>query len=154
MTHWTDLTARATTRLPDPDAQPEFYRGVVAKRFLAWIVDVTVITLLTILAGIATLTVGFFLWPIFFMVIGLLYRFATLSGNSATWGMRLMGIELRGHDGERFDGMQATLHILGYYASMMFVLPILASVVAMLMTPRRQGLTDLLLGSAAINRPS
>ena len=37
---------------------------------------------------------------------------------------------------------------------MMFVLPALVSIGAMLLTDRRQGLTDLILGSAAINRPS
>lgn len=140
--------------LPDPLTEPQFYDGVLAKRTIAWIVDVAVITALTIAAGIATLTIGFFLWPIFFIVIGTLYRVSTLSNRSATWGMRLMGIELRGHDGHRFDTGAAILHVLGYYASVMFVLPALASIAAMFVTDRRQGLTDLVLGSAAINRPS
>ena len=65
-----------------------------------------------------------------------------------------MGIELRGHDGERLDGLQAALHVGGYYLSVAFFLPILASIGAMFVTGRRQGLTDLVLGTAAINRPS
>ncbi|MEM9798258.1 MAG: RDD family protein [Pseudomonadota bacterium] len=147
----TDLTF--ASRLPDPHHQPEFYTGVLPKRAFAWIVDVLLITGMTILAGIVTLTLAWFLWPVVYLAIGSIYRIATLSNGSATWGMRMMGIELRGHDGERFDGMQATLHVLGYYVSMSFLLPALASVVAMIATDRRQGLTDLVLGSAAINRP-
>lgn len=140
--------------LPDPYREPEFYDGVLAKRGVAWAIDLALITAMTVLAGLLTLTVGFFLWPIFFVAIGLVYRVATLSGRSATWGMRLMGIELRGHDGARFETVQALLHVLGYYASVTFVLPALASIGTMMVTDRRQGLVDMLLGSAAINRPS
>ena len=139
--------------LPDAYQAPEFYSGVLSKRAIAWIVDLLLITGMTLLAGLATLTVGLFLWPLFFLAIGFLYRVTTLANRSATWGMRLMGIELRDVDGERFDGPTAALHVLGYYVSMAFVLPTLASIAAMLMTDRRQGLTDLVLGSAAINRP-
>ena len=148
----TDMTF--TTGLPDPHREPEFYAGVLTKRALAWVVDATVIIVLTFLAGIVTLSVAWFLAPVFLLGIGLVYRIATLVGGSATWGMRLMGIELRGHDGERFDGLQAVLHVLGYYGSMAFFLPALASVAAMAVTDRRQGLTDMLLGSTAINRPA
>ncbi len=142
------------TALPDPARQPEFYSGVLVKRGLAWVVDLAVITLLTVLAGVLTLTVGFFLWPLFFVGIGLLYRIATLAAGSATLGMRLMGIELRGHDGDRLDPLQAALHVGGYYLSVAFFVPILVSIGAMFLTDRRQGLTDMLLGTAAINRPS
>jgi uncharacterized RDD family membrane protein YckC len=139
--------------LPDPHHDAEFYSGVPTKRAIAWIVDIVAVTLLTVLAGILTLTVAFFLWPIAFLAIGAVYRIGTLARWSATPGMLLMGIELRSPDGGRFDGLQAILHVLGYYASMSFVLPQVASVAAMVATPRRQGLTDLVLGSAAINRP-
>ena len=144
----------STSRLPDPVAEPAFYDGVLAKRGIAWAVDVAIITALATLAGVLTLTVAFFLWPIVVLAIGAAYRVATLATGSATWGMRLMGIELRGHDGERLDPLAAMLHVGGYYASVTFVLPAVASVVAMAVTGRRQGLTDLVLGTAAINRPS
>ena len=144
----------AQSRLPDPDLEPGFYSGVLVKRGVAWIADVTLITLLTLAASLLTLGVGFFLWPILSLGIGVAYRVATLASGSATWGMRLMGIELRGHDGQRFDPVQAVLHVAGYYASIIVVVPALASVAAMLVTGRRQGLTDLILGSTALNRPS
>jgi uncharacterized RDD family membrane protein YckC len=150
----TDLPFDRPTALPCPEAQPEFYDGVLAKRGLAWIVDTVLITVFTLAAGILTLTVGLFLWPIFFLTIGALYRVATIAGGSATWGMRLMGIELRGPDGGRLDPVQAMLHVGGYYASWaFFLLPGLVSIGAIMATPRRQGLSDLVLGTAAINRP-
>ncbi|CUH10844.1 RDD family protein [Jannaschia seosinensis] len=152
MANWTDLGS-SVSGLPDPVEQPEFYNGVVTKRAFAWLIDMALITMFTIVAGILTLTIAWFMWPITFLVLGLLYRLATLSSGSATWGMRLMGIELRDHRGARFDGLSAALHVGGYYAAMTFVLPQIASIAAMLISPRRQGLPDLVIGSAAINRP-
>ena len=147
----TDLTF--STALPDPVDAPDFYDGILVKRGLAWVIDALVIGALFVLAGLATLTAAWFLWFLTLPAIGFLYRMATLSTRSSTWGMRLMGIEMRGHDGERFQPLQALLHVLGYYGSMAFVLPWLASLGAMIVTPRRQGLHDLLLGTAAINSP-
>lgn len=149
------MTAPLTdTALPCPHAQPEFYDGVVFKRGMAWIIDVAIIAALTVCASLLTIGIGFFFFPLLFLVIGGVYRISTLAARSATLGMRMMGIELRDFHGQRFDGSQAALHVLGYYASVMFaILPALASVVAMLVTERKQGLTDLVLGTAAINRP-
>ena len=61
---------------------------------------------------------------------------------------------MRDHHGDRFDGLQALLHVAGYYVSFAFVLPALVSIGAMFVTDRRQGLTDMVLGTGAINRPS
>ena len=152
---YADMTLSAPrSALPDPHHEPRFYEGVVVKRGLAWVIDAVVITLLTFVAGILTLTLAWWLWPVAAMVLGFLYRTATLVSGSATWGMRLLGIELRDARGERLDGITAALHVTGYYVSISFaLLPALASAVAMLATERKQGLTDLVLGTAAINRP-
>ncbi|MEM8849778.1 MAG: RDD family protein [Pseudomonadota bacterium] len=139
--------------LPDPRYEAQFYAGVPTKRAIAWVLDVVAITALTVLAGILTLTLAWWLWPLAYLTIGLIYRIGTLASGSATPGMRLMGIELRGADGHRLDGVQATLHVAGYYATMAFFLPVLASIATILATPQRQSLTDLVLGTAAINRP-
>ncbi|MEM8824050.1 MAG: RDD family protein [Pseudomonadota bacterium] len=142
-----------TSGLPDPHYDGQFYAGVIPKRAIAWLLDVVAITALTFLAGILTLTLAWWLWPLAYLTIGLIYRIGTLAGGSATPAMRLMGIELRGHDGQRLDGMQAALHVIGYYATMAFVLPMLATLISVFVTDRRQSLTDLVLGTAAINRP-
>ncbi len=138
--------------LPDPIAQPEFYSGVPTKRFLAWLVDSALILMFSVLALVLTLGIGFFFLPALMLVTGLIYRIATLSRGSATWGMALMAIELRRHDGSRLDTLTAALHTLGYSASIAFVIPQVISVILMLTGGRAQGLSDLVLGTAAVNR--
>jgi uncharacterized RDD family membrane protein YckC len=145
--------AAPITALPDPVEEPRFYDGVPAKRALAWVVDMTLVLVLTLLVGLLTLTAALWVFPLTWLVIDGLYRLATISGRSATWGMRLMGIELRDHRGQRLDGMQAMIHTVGYLASWMMLLPQILSMGAMLATDRKQGLTDLLIGTTAVNRP-
>ena len=141
------------SRLPDPDLQPEFYTAVRFKRFLAWIVDTILIGIAGILLLPLTAFLGLFFLPVFYLVVGFLYRTVTLGAWSATPGMALMSIELRRHDGHRFDGLHAFLHTLGFSVSVAFVLPQVISIVLMLAGARGQGLTDRILGTAAINRP-
>ncbi|SMR71750.1 Uncharacterized membrane protein YckC, RDD family [Aliiroseovarius halocynthiae] len=138
--------------LPDPDTQAEFYQDVTLKRLLAWFIDVVLIVGMCILIGLLTFGIGFFLWGLVYLAVGFVYRMTTLNSRSATIGMRFTAIELRRHDGQRFDRQTAALHTLGYYLSMTtFVLQII-SIVMMFTTARGQGLADMVLGTAAINR--
>ena len=84
--------------------------------------------------------------------LGFAYRWMTLSGGSATLGMRLMAVEMRDGYGQRFDTATAFLHTLGYSVSLAFPILQIISIVMMLMGPRAQGLTDNVLGTVAINR--
>ena len=138
--------------LPDPDRQPQFYTSVPAKRLLAWIIDMALTLLLSLIAVLLTAFVGAFVWPLLVLVIGFAYRVVTLANGSATWGMRFVGIEFRGADGTRFDMPLALAHTTGYTIS--FALPILqvVSIVMMLTGARGQGLTDAFLGTVAVNR--
>ena len=138
--------------LPDPRTRPEFYAGVPFKRGLAWFADAILIGLLTAVAVPFTAFTGLFFLPLLFLVIGFLYRWVTLAGGSATLGMRLMSIELRDRYGERFDSGHAFLHTVGYTVSVT-VFPLqLISIALMLISERGQGLTDHILGTAAIHR--
>ena len=140
--------------LPDPVREPEFYEGVTVKRGLAWVVDAALTLLLCLFVLPFTAFTALFWWPFLWLVVGFLYRWATLSGGSATWGMRLMGITLRGRDGERLDAATAFAHVLGYSVSMA-VFPLqLISIALMIGLGRGQGLSDLALGTAVINRPA
>jgi uncharacterized RDD family membrane protein YckC len=139
--------------LPEPAREPEFYAGVTAKRGLAWVVDATITFLFCLLALPFTAFTALFWWPVLWMMVGFLYRWATLAGGSATWGMRLMAIQIRDRDGHRLDAGTAFLHVLGYTVSVA-VFPLqLVSIALMIGLGRGQGLTDLALGTAAINRP-
>lgn len=138
--------------LPDPVIQPEFYADVPMKRLLAWLVDTILIALICLLILPFTAFTGLFFFPLLMLMVGFAYRVITIANRSATWGMRLMAIEFRTAQGERFGLGLATLHTLG--TSFSFALPVLQviSVVLMMTTARGQGLTDHLLGSVALNR--
>lgn len=140
--------------LPDPDAAPGFYDGVPIKRLLAWIVDGMIVLALTLVAVLLTAFVALFVLPLVWLAIGFVYRTATLAAHSATPGMRLVGIELRDRWGRPFDFAHAILHTLGYTLSISSLLLQAVSIALMLTGARGQGLTDLVLGTAAINRPA
>lgn len=138
--------------LPDPDRQAGFYADVPVKRLVAFFIDVALIFALSVGLALATLGLAFFVFLGLFAVVGFLYRVVTLTQGSATWGMRLVGIELRRHDGGRFSGADALLHTIAFYVSFSIVPVQLVSAVLMLTTARGQGLTDLLFGTVALNR--
>ncbi len=138
--------------LPDPIRHAEFYADTTVKRAIAWIVDVTIITILSVLLTPLTLFTSIFYFPLFYFCVGFAYRAASLARLSGTPGMRLMSVELRDTQGRRFDPVQAFLHTAGYTISILFFPLQLLSGALMIGTARGQGLTDLVLGSAAINR--
>ncbi len=138
--------------IPDPEIQPEFYADVPAKRLLAWIVDSVLILGAVLLIIPFTAFFGLFFLPLLFLVIGFIYRWMTLTSGSATWGMRLMAIEMRADNGHRFDSTTAFLHTLGYTISLAFPILQIISVIMMLTRSRAQGLTDAVLGTVAMNR--
>lgn len=138
---------------PDPDRHAEFYEGVLSKRFLAWVMDMALILILTAMIVPLTAFTALFFLPALFLVVGFLYRWITLTGRSATWGMRLMNIEFLDRNGQRFDAATAFLHTMGYSLSMAFVIPQILSVALMLISSRGQGLSDHVLGTVAINSP-
>ncbi len=137
---------------PDPDDQPEFYAGVPTKRLLAWVVDAIIIIVICLIILPFTAFTGIFFFPLMMLFVGFFYRIATLANGSATWGMRLFGMELRTSQDQPFDGGTAVLHTLGYTVSIGMMPLQLCSMVMMGTTARCQGLTDMVLGTVAINR--
>lgn len=142
-----------TSTLPDPIHQSEFYSGIAAKRLFAWIIDVILVALLTFLVGVLTLGIGLFFFAVFFVAIDFTYRWLTLSAGSATLGMRMMAVEIRNGFGQRLNAGEAALHTLGFMISAAFFLPQMVSIAMMLFGPAHKGLHDVILGTAAINRP-
>jgi uncharacterized RDD family membrane protein YckC len=138
--------------LPDPHLQPEFYADVPMKRLLAFVVDTIIIVVACLLILPFTAFTGIFFFPFLMLVVGFAYRVATIANGSATWGMQLMAIEFRTHDGRPFDATTAVLHTFGFTVSMGVFIAQAASVVMMLVDDRGQGLTDKVLGSVALNR--
>jgi uncharacterized RDD family membrane protein YckC len=93
-----------------------------------------------------------FVWPALFLGVSFVYRTLSLARHSATPGMRFLAIELRGADGHRLDRATALLQTAGFTLSMAMVVVQLISVGLMVLSPRKQGLSDLFLGTVALNR--
>ena len=137
---------------PDPDIQPQFYQGVPSKRLFAWVLDMVIIIGICLAILPFTAFTGLFFFPFLMLCVGFIYRTVTLTTRSSTWGMRLMSVELRRSDDHPLDGTTALLHTLGYSISFAMPLLQLISIVLMLTSARRQGLTDMVLGTVALNQ--
>ncbi|MEL7459845.1 MAG: RDD family protein [Pseudomonadota bacterium] len=148
----TDAMINSNWALPEPQTHPEFYADTVSKRFFAWVIDVLLISVVTMVIVPFTAFTALFFLPLLYAAISFLYRWWSLAARSATPGMRLTSIELRTADGSRLDTVTAFLHTAGYFVSIAIVPLQLVSIVLMLMSGRRQGLTDHVLSTAAINR--
>ncbi|MGC1496713.1 MAG: RDD family protein [Sulfitobacter sp.] len=140
------------TQTPDPHTQAEFYSGVPSKRLFAWVLDMVVIIGMCLLALPFTAFTGIFFFPFLMLVVGFIYRVVTLTSGSATWGMRLMAVELRDVLDRPFDFGTALFHTLGYSISWAMAPLQLISMVMMCVTERKQGLSDIVLGTVAVNR--
>ncbi|MGY3437139.1 MULTISPECIES: RDD family protein [unclassified Marinovum] len=141
-----------TAALPDPQFQPEFYADIPPKRLMAWVIDVALTLGLTLLILPFTAFTGLFFLPFLYATLGFIYRVITLSGGSATLGMRVMSVELRSAQGEKLTLGNAFLHTVGYYVSWAMALVQLANVVLMLSSERGQSLTDMVMGTVMLNR--
>ena len=143
----------ALSAQPDPAVEPRYYTNVPSKRLVAWVIDVALIGALS--AAILPLTAftGVLFFPGLMLVTGFFYRWFTLASGSATWGMRIMGIELRSGWGEPLSGKTALLHTAGYTACVIIAPMQLISVLFIALSPRGQSLPDLALRTVAINRP-
>lgn len=138
--------------LPDPTYQPEFYDGVTPKRFFAWVIDLVFILALCVVILPFTAFTALFFFPFFYFVIGFAYRVVLIANGSATLGMRMMAIELRDAHGAKLDLVTALLHTLGFTISTGTFLIQVASAVLMLTSEKGQGLSDMVLGTAMINK--
>ena len=139
------------TDYPHPADAAHLYAGVTLKRGLAWVIDMVMIAILAALVLPFTAFTGIFFFPLLILTIGFLYRWGTIASGSATWGMRIVGIRLQDSYGHDLSGGLAFAHTLGYSISVALPPLQLISIILMLTTPRGQGLTDLFLGTDAIN---
>jgi uncharacterized RDD family membrane protein YckC len=141
----------------DPVAQRKLFDGVLGKRFMAFLVDAVIVLLLLAVAaivvlilGVITLSLGWFLFPLVFPVIGLGYNAVTIGGpNSATIGQRLMGLEVRMWFGGKVTPIVAAFHALLFWLSLTIFFPIL---LWPLFDSRKRCLHDILAGVVVINR--
>ncbi len=142
----------------DPMTEQRYLAGVRTRRSLAFLVDVVVLAILTFLAGVLvfflgifTLGVGWLLYAILWPAVALVYSAFTLGGpNSATPGMRMMGLEMRLLDGSKMTPVLAAAHAILFYASISILTPLV--LVVALISDRKRLLHDIVIGSIVVNR--
>ena len=144
----------------DPEANPELFEGVPARRLVAFVIDfiilaipVLFVSMFIFVAGIVTLGVGFLLyfllWPA--MVIwALVYYGACLGGpHSATIGMRVMDLEMRTWYGAPAYFVLGAVHAIVFWITVSICTPLVLLVC--FFNQRRRCLHDILVGTIVIN---
>jgi uncharacterized RDD family membrane protein YckC len=144
----------------DPIRNPELFDGVLARRILAFVIDVVVILapvaaamLFILLLGLVTFGLG---WLLFWLVYPatviwavLYYGFTLGSPASATLGMRAMGIEMRTWYGAPCYFLLGAVHAIAFYISVSALTPLVLLVC--FFNQRHRLLHDLVLGTVVIN---
>ncbi|HXW49832.1 MAG TPA: RDD family protein [Xanthobacteraceae bacterium] len=144
----------------DPAANPELFEGVLARRIVAFIIDVIIISIPLIAAAAFILVFGLFTfglgWALFWflspasVVWALAYYGMTLgSPASATIGMRAMEIEVRTWYGAPIYFVLGAVHAIVFWVSVSVLTPFILLVG--FFNARRRLLHDILLGTVLIN---
>jgi uncharacterized RDD family membrane protein YckC len=147
----------------DPDLNPELFDGVPARRLVAFLIDLVVLSVPMILlalfifaAGIVTLGFAFILYglmPAISVLWALFYYGATLGGpRSATIGMRAMDIEMRTWYGAPAYFVLGAVHAVVFWVTVSTLTPFVLLVC--FFNSRRRLLHDFLLGTVVINNPA
>jgi uncharacterized RDD family membrane protein YckC len=144
----------------DPFSNPEYFEGVLARRMIAFVIDLAIITVPIILVcififlfGLITFGLG---WGLFFLVIpgsviwALAYCGVTMgSPASATIGMRTVDIEVRTWYGAPCYFLLGAVHAIVFWVTTSALTPLVLLVG--LLNERGRLLHDFLLGTVVIN---
>jgi uncharacterized RDD family membrane protein YckC len=147
----------------DPVANPELFEGVLARRCLAFLIDVTIVATPVVFAalfififGIITLGLGLTLLPLLYpgtVIWAICYYGLTLGSEaSATIGMRVMDLEMRTWYGAPAYFVLGAAHAIVYWVAVSFLTPFILLIA--LFNDRRRLLHDMLVGTIVINNPT
>jgi uncharacterized RDD family membrane protein YckC len=147
----------------DPVANPELFEGVLARRLVAFLIDIVIIGLPLAAAAIFILLFGFVTfglgWMLFWLlspasiIWALVYYGMTMgSAASATVGMRAMDMEIRTWYGAPAYFLLGAVHAVVYWVSISVLTPLI--LVVGLFNSRRRLLHDMLVGMVVINNPA
>jgi uncharacterized RDD family membrane protein YckC len=147
----------------DPVSSPELFEGVLARRAIAFIVDLAIITVPVLVAAMFIFLFGLFTlglgWLLFWLlspgavIWALLYYGLTFGGPaSATIGMRMMDLEMRTWYGAPAYFVLGAVHAVAYWISVSALTPLILLVG--LLNTRRRLLHDIVLGTVVINNPA
>ncbi len=138
--------------LPDPVYDAAYYDGVVPKRAFAWLIDAGLVLVAMVILSVTSAGIFFVLWVPVHLAVAFLYRWLTISARSATFGMRVMNIELCSNRGTPLTRAEAAVHTASFLLCVSFFLPQLLSIAMMLGRPLNRGIPDELVRTVMINR--
>jgi uncharacterized RDD family membrane protein YckC len=144
----------------DPIVNPELFEGVLARRCIAFLIDVTIITVPVLFAavfififGIVTLGLG---WALYWLlspgavIWAIVYYGMTFgSPRPATIGMRIMDLEMRTWYGAPAYFVLGAVHAIVYWVTVSFLTPFI--VLIAFFNHRKRLLHDMLVGTIVIN---
>jgi uncharacterized RDD family membrane protein YckC len=147
----------------DPAANPELFQGVLARRLIAFVIDVVIIVVPVAFAavfifflGLVTFLLG---WALFWLLYpgaiiwALVYCGTTLGGPaSATIGMRIMDLEMRTWYGAPAYFVLGAVHAIVFWITVSILTPLV--LVIGLLNERQRLLHDILIGTVVINNPT
>jgi uncharacterized RDD family membrane protein YckC len=148
----------------DPVTNPELFEGVLARRVVAFFIDLIIlaipvvfVTIFITLFGLITLGIGwYFLFPLLppaTVIWALAYYGLTFgSPHSATLGMRVMDLEMRTWYGARAYFVLGAIHALMFWITVSVLTPLILLVG--FFNDRRRLLHDITLGTVVINNPA
>jgi uncharacterized RDD family membrane protein YckC len=147
----------------DPVANPELFEGVLARRLVAFCIDVIIIAIPVIVAwffillfSVVTLGLGWALFGLLYpasVIWALAYYGLTMgSPASATLGMRAMDLEIRTWYGAPTYFLLGAVHAVVYWVSVSMLTPLVLLVG--LFNGRRRLLHDMLVGTVVVNNPA
>src|SRR3989440_1754729 len=147
----------------DPVANPELFEGVLARRCIAFVIDVVIIAIPVLFAavfififGLVTLGLG---WVLYWLlspaaVIWAICYYGLTFGSpaSATIGMRVMDLEMRTWYGAPAYFVLGAAHAVVFWLSVSFLTPLILLVA--LFNARRRLLHDMVVGTIVIINPA
>ena len=144
----------------DPAANPELFEGVLARRCIAFLVDVVIIAIPVVFAAVFIFMVGLVTFGLGWLLFWLLSPAAVIwaivyygmtfgSEASATIGMRIMDLEMRTWYGAPAYFVLGAVHAIVYWVTVSFLTPLILLVA--LFNDRRRLLHDMLVGTIVIN---
>jgi uncharacterized RDD family membrane protein YckC len=149
----------------DPQVNPELFEGVLARRLIAFLIDLVILAAPIVLGAmfivattIATLGIAGILfallsplyWPLIAVWTICYYGFTLGSAASATIGMRTMALEMRTWYGVPCYFVLGGVHAIVFWITISFLTPLVLLVG--LFNARRRLLHDMLVGTIVINK--
>ena len=144
----------------DPVVNPELFEGVLARRCMAFLIDITIISIPVLVAAFFILIFGFITFGLGWILYALLWPAAVIwaiayygltfgGAASATVGMRVMDLEMGTWYGAPCYFVLGAVHAVVYWVTVSFLTPFILLVA--FFNERKRLLHDMLVGTVVIN---